>query len=110
MNDGLKDSHRTAIIKILAFNDKVERALLFGSRADQTYRMNSDVDIALFGDSLTISDLAQLNALMDALFVPQRVDLHLYRWIKNQALIEHIHQDGVELFNRSKPKATESID
>ena len=33
MTDGLKDVHREAIIGALAANDRVERAVLFGSRA-----------------------------------------------------------------------------
>lgn len=33
MSDGLKVKHRAAIIATLAANDRVERAVLFGSRA-----------------------------------------------------------------------------
>ena len=32
MTDGLKDSHREAIIAVIAANDRVERAALFGDR------------------------------------------------------------------------------
>ena len=47
MTDGLKDAHREAIIAVLAANERVERAVLFGSRATGTNTVSSDVDIAL---------------------------------------------------------------
>ena len=53
MTDGLKDEHREAIIAAIAANDRVERAVLFGSRATGTNTVSSDVDIALFGERLT---------------------------------------------------------
>lgn len=37
MTDGLKDAHRTAIIGALRANRRVERAVLFGSRAKETF-------------------------------------------------------------------------
>ena len=62
MTDGLKDAHREAIIAVIAANDRVERAVLFGSRATGTNTVTSDVDIALFGDQLTLTDQARLAA------------------------------------------------
>ena len=49
MIDVPKAEHRAAIIDSLAPNDRIERAVLFGSRAMETaYTAASDVDIALF--------------------------------------------------------------
>jgi len=106
MNDGLKDKHRTWIIKLLHFNEKVERAVLFGSRALGTFRPWSDVDIALCGRELTLYDQAQLAALMESLTIPQRVDLILYDQIDNEILKKHIQQDGIELYNKTESKVT----
>ena len=106
MNDGLKDKHRTWIIKLLRFNEKVERAVLFGSRALGTFRPWSDVDIALCGRELTLHDQAQLAALMEALTIPQRIDLILYDQIDNEILKKHIQQDGIELYNKTESKVT----
>ena len=49
MTGGLKDAHREAIIAVIEANERVERAVLFGSRATGTNTVTSDVDIALFG-------------------------------------------------------------
>lgn len=100
MNDGLKDKHRRAIIDILAAHPRVERCVLFGSRAMGTFTSTSDIDIALFGDLLTITDHAKLAAAIEKLSVPQRVDLLRHNTIKNKALLEHIEQYGVTLHEK----------
>ena len=66
MTDGLKDVHRDAIIAAVAASDHVERAVLFGSRATGTNTVSSDVDIALFGDRLTLTDQARLATALEA--------------------------------------------
>ncbi len=75
MTDGLKPAHRQAIIDALSANPKVERIVLFGSRATGTFTLTSDVDLALFGDDLTLSDQAALAEAVAELTVPQQVDL-----------------------------------
>ena len=102
MTDGLKDAHRTAIVNLLRANKRVERAVLFGSRAKQTFTPGSDVDIALFGKALTITDQAHLAAAMEELTIPQRVDLLLYHSIEDATLCEHVLQDGIELYRRQE--------
>ena len=102
MTDGLKDTHRAAIVNLLRANKRVDRAVLFGSRAKQTFTPGSDVDIALFGKALTITDQGHLAAAMEELTIPQRVDLLLYHRIENAALCEHVLQDGIELYRRQE--------
>ena len=101
MTDGLKDAHRKAIIAVLAANERVERAVLFGSRATGTNTVTSDVDIALFGDRLTLTDQARLATQIDEIPMAQSVDLLLYNSISDRTLREHIRKHGVEWFARS---------
>jgi uncharacterized protein len=96
MTDGLKDTYRKAIIDILSANERMERVVLFGSRAMGTFTSTSDVDIALLGTELTLSDHAQLIEEIDELSIPQRVDLLLHRSIRSAELLKHIQQHGVE--------------
>ena len=98
MTDGLKDRHREAIIATIAANERVERAVLFGSRATGTYSPSSDVDIALFGDRLTLTDQARLAAILDEIPMAYSVDLVLYDSIRDDALREQIRCDGVEWY------------
>ena len=110
MTDGLKDEHRTAIVNLLRSNERVERAVLFGSRAMETFTQGSDVDIALFGKSLTIADQARLAAAMKGLTIPQRVDLLLYDGIEDATLRKHVQQDGIELYKRQERASDVRLD
>ncbi|MCK5243661.1 MAG: restriction endonuclease subunit S, partial [Desulfobacterales bacterium] len=101
MTDGLKNKYRKAIIGILTTNKQVEKVVLFGSRAMGTFTPASDVDIALFGDNLTLTDQAKLAEAIDELSIPQRVDILLHKFIKNEKLIKHIKRHGVEWYRRS---------
>ncbi|MDE0105024.1 MAG: nucleotidyltransferase domain-containing protein [Bryobacterales bacterium] len=111
MTDGLKDRHRDAIIAAIAANDRVERAVLFGSRATGTYTVSSDVDIALFGDQLTLTDQARLAAALDEILMAQAVDLVLYASIANPTMQRHIRDHGIELYrqNTARPSLIEPL-
>jgi len=102
MTDGLKPEYRRAIIETLSANPKVERVVLFGSRAMGTFTPTSDIDLALFGDDLTLSDQAALTEAMAELAIPQRVDILIHHRIENQALRDHIRKHGVEWFARKQ--------
>ena len=103
MTDGLKDAHREAIIAVIAANDHVERAVLFGSRATGTNTVSSDVDIALFGNRLTLTDQSRLSAALDEIPMAQSVDLLLYDSIRDRTLLEHILTHGVHWYTRATP-------
>ena len=98
MTDGLKDEHREAIIAVIAANERVERAVLFGSRATGTNTVTSDVDIALFGDRLTLTDQARLATAIEEIPMAQSVDLLLYDSIQDPILRKHIRKEGVEWY------------
>jgi len=102
MTDGLKPQYRRAIIETLSANPKVERVVLFGSRAMGTFTPTSDIDLALFGGDLTLSDQAALTEAMAELAIPQRVDILIHHRVENQALREHIRKHGVEWFARKR--------
>lgn len=102
MTDGLKDIHRKAIIAEIAANDRVERAVLFGSRATGTNTISSDIDIALFGSRLTLTDQSRLSAALDQIPMAQTVDLVLYGLVRKEKLKNHIQKHGIEWFARSK--------
>jgi len=109
MTDGLKPEYRRAIIETLSANPKVERVVLFGSRAMGTFTPTSDIDLALFGDDLTLSDQAALTEAMAELAIPQRVDILIHHRIENQALRDHIRKHGVEWFARKRASGTTNM-
>ena len=109
MIDGLKDEQRTALIEKLSANERVERVVLFGSRATQTYSTTSDIDIALFGSNLTRTDLARLAETVGELPYPHGVDLLIYEKVRNDKLREEIDAHGVEWFDRRADCLTASL-
>ncbi len=109
MKDGLKDEHRRLIVDVLASQAAVEKAVLFGSRASGNHQPASDVDIALYGKSLTLDDLARLATTLEHLPIPQKVDLLLHERIENKSLLDHIERHGIVWFDRTTSKDTGSI-
>jgi predicted nucleotidyltransferase len=77
----------------------IARVCVFGSRAKGTFRSESDVDLAIFGDVDGV--LASLVAgELDELPLPYRFDVHAYPCIKHAPLLEHIDRVGVPFFVR----------
>lgn len=95
---GLPESDFNKIISILKECVNVENAILFGSRAKGTFSSGSDVDIALVGDHLKLNDILEISTEIDNLFLPWKIDLVIFKRIKEKALIEHIERVGVKLF------------
>ena len=110
MTDGLEERHRKAVIDIIAGNARVERAVLFGSRAAGTFRPASDVDVALFGERLSARDQASLAAAIEELTIPQRVQLLLFGAVDSADLRKHIETQGVEWYRRGGAHAPDRPD
>ncbi len=99
MNDGLTTFQRECIREVLAEFPQVERAVLFGSRAMGTWSPASDVDLALFGDALTLEDEMRIAARMEDLGLPVNVDLVRHATIQRERLQEHIARHGKPFYD-----------
>jgi type I restriction enzyme S subunit len=102
MNHGLKPAHFEAILDILRKHPRVEKAVLFGSRAMGTFTKESDIDLCLIGDALTLDDQADLLAAFEKLPMAQVVDLVLEKKIEAPAFLEHIRKEGKTVFERER--------
>lgn len=92
-DDGLTLAQRDAIKATLAKQPKIKQAILYGSRAKGSYRLGSDIDLALKGD-LSLSELHALELAIDDLLLPYELDLSVYKLIDNQELLDHIERVG----------------
>ena len=105
MNNGLKygleQQDIEDIIAVFKQRKEIESAVLFGSRAMDTHRPGSDIDIVLVGKSLTHSNLLDIILALDELNLPYKFDIIIHDKIKEQALLEHITRVGKTLLNRS---------
>jgi len=79
----------------------IEAVILYGSRAKGDYRPNSDIDLCVVGESLGVRDLLRLDAAIDDLLLPWKVDLALKHQIEDPDLLAHIDRVGVLLYRQS---------
>jgi len=87
-----------------AFGDipKIEKVILYGSRAKGNYRNGSDVDITLVGENLNLKNTVYpLMDRLDELNQPYTFDISIFNNLNNSALIEHIQRVGKVLYLRS---------
>jgi len=99
---GLPDPAVARMRAVLAQYPAVEQAILYGSRAKNTYREGSDIDLTLVGDALTWRDLGSIDDALDDLLLPYRIDLSLIRQITQDDLLDHIARVGVIFYQRSQ--------
>ena len=97
METGLSQKSLRAIANVVYSNERVQAAKIFGSRAMGTYREGSDIDICLFGQELTLSDLNCIAGELEDLNIPQLVDLVNFRTIKNENLLKHIEEFSIQI-------------
>ena len=107
MRYGLSEKQRSEIINIISRHPEIEEAVLFGSRAIDTYKEASDVDIALKGKKVTLSLAAKLKFdIEEGTYLPFFFDFVAYPTITNEALKEHIDKKGVTIYRAGWKECT----
>ncbi len=69
---------------------------IFGSRAKNSYRENSDIDIAIYGAPTELDEMNIRNDF-DILDIPYTVDIVFINKISKQELLKAIEKEGVKL-------------
>lgn len=100
MRYGLKEEEWDMLCNVFAKNPRIEKVILYGSRAKGTYKPFSDVDITLVGEELSLNDLADTINAIDDLLLPYMFDVSLYHKLKSPELLDHIGRRGVVVYNR----------
>lgn len=99
MKYGLTEQQLAEVIAFIKRHPEVEEAVLFGSRAMDTYKEASDIDIAIKGEKVSSELAATIKfELEEDTYLPFFFDVIAYPTITNKALIEHIDTKGVKLF------------
>lgn len=99
MRHGIKEEYWKKLCELFAKKPKIEKVILYGSRAKGTYKQFSDIDITLLGDKLEHNDLLDIIDCIDELLFPYMFDVSLYSSLKNENLIDHINRVGVEIYS-----------
>jgi type I restriction enzyme, S subunit len=102
MRFGLGEHIVESLISVFEKYSKVDKAIVFGSRAKGNYRPDSDIDIAIKGAELTEKDVLNIHVKFSELDLPFKIDLLNYHTIKEPELKAHIDRVGIELYSRWK--------
>lgn len=100
MKYGLSTQQLQILHDVFTQYPDIEQVILFGSRAIDTYKEASDVDLALKG-TIDTSLIAHLqDTLEEDTDIPFFFDVLAYDDIQNQALRHHINKKGVILYRK----------
>lgn len=102
MKFGLKNEDLHNIVRNIAELNKVQQAILFGSRAKGNYEPGSDIDIALKGDGINLNDILDLTTRVDALDLPYKFDFVIYNRVNESLLKDHINRVGIEIYRSNQ--------
>jgi predicted nucleotidyltransferase len=100
MINGLNEETLTKILAVFEGHSRVDEVILYGSRAKGNFKNGSDVDLAVKGEELTLTDLYTIHSALDELSLAYTFDVSLYARIQNTDLIEHVDRVGVVIYQR----------
>lgn len=98
---GLSQQNIDALCSILSHVPSVHEAIIYGSRARGDYRPQSDIDLALLGESISSRDLTKMFFMIDDLLLPYTVDLCVLSEVRNEKLVHNIQNEGKVLYKSS---------
>lgn len=101
MSHGLSPQTVERIVTVMARYSRIERAVIYGSRAKGDHRPGSDIDLTLFGEGLDFILRVRLLSELDDLLLPYQFDLSLFADLTHPGLIDHIRRVGVVLYERN---------
>ena len=101
MDFGLSPAVIARLREVFARFPGVDKAVLYGSRAMGTHKTGSDIDLTLYGEKLTLEQLAVIASELDDLLLPYTIDLSIFASLNNADLCEHISRVGKVFYKRA---------
>ncbi len=98
---GLSDAVIEKINTVFSHYPSISKVTLYGSRAKDTYKDGSDIDLSIYAEELDISTLHQIELELDDLLLAYKVDLNIYNKLKNESLKAHIQRVGKPFYKRN---------
>lgn len=96
---GISDESTWLIRQALATFGEVERAVIFGSRAQGNHKEGSDIDLAIYGVHLSRETAPALSMLLNGtLSIPYFVDVLAPQYLEQPQLLEHIQGVGLPFY------------
>lgn len=98
---GLTDKDLQFIVEVMKDYPQIDEAIIFGSRALQTYRKGSDIDLALKGKDIAETTYKISASLNEESPLPYYFDVLDYNLIDNDDLKDHIDRIGKQIYKKA---------
>jgi uncharacterized protein len=109
MKFGLKTQDLEFIIKSILEFPEIEKAAIFGSRAKGTYKPGSDIDIAVFGESVTFNTISKLHAILEEESpMPYFIDIFDYSHSDSKELKAHVDRVGITIYEKKQARSLQN--
>lgn len=96
---GLDKNLLESIVRIITSRKKVDKIILYGSRAVNRFKRASDIDLAIAGTRWTDEDVAVVKFyLEESLPTPLKFDVVLLNTVKKESLKEDILKEGITVY------------
>jgi len=97
---GLSTNDLSAINKVFSNYKNIEKVLIYGSRAKGNYKPFSDIDITLLGNTIDLTLQHQIENDLDALLLPYKFDITIFKKLNNPEFIDHINRVGIPFYEK----------
>ena len=102
MDFGLSTRTLGSLQEIFKHHPKVDKVVIYGSRAMGTHKEGSDIDLTMQGDQLSFLDLARISGEIADSSIPNEVDLSLFSELENLKLLDHIERVGLVFYDKRR--------
>jgi len=79
-------------------NPKINKVVIFGSRARGDYKKTSDIDICIYGKDIKNIDINLLEDSIKEIDTPLDFDIVYFDKISKEALKNNIEKDGILIY------------
>ncbi|WP_251862432.1 nucleotidyltransferase domain-containing protein [Clostridium sp. Marseille-Q2269] len=88
------------IKNIISKNSKINKAVIFGSRARGDYKKTSDIDICIYGKDIQNIEINLLEDSLKEIDTPLDFDIVYFYKISKEGLKNNIEKDGILIYAR----------
>ncbi len=94
---GLPERTINELLEYFKTKPEIEKVVIYGSRAKNTYKNGSDIDFAIWSNKDNISEIA---AELDELPTPYMFDVTNYKTLSHKNLKKSIDKDGLIFYTK----------
>jgi len=94
---GLSERTINELLKYFQRKTEIEKVVVYGSRAKNTYKTGSDIDFAIWTDQH--NKIPEILSELDELPTPYSFDVTDYKMLKNENIKTDIDNDGILFYS-----------